>query len=560
MANYTTEPGVATREQVVGYSGASVSQEGLQNLTYIQIVAETGTTDAVIIDGLYSLLSNFTYTKSVNASMPKCFLEAAFMAQYCPLLVKRVAPTMTESEKSTITCEDAEGKVIFKIYHKYPNTKDILRVGLQAIGGTDFKISLGSLQFNDSKDTIINLEHPNYSILFEETYNLSTKLDSVNESGLANDVTILNDYRNDIEVEMINPGLTPHKFSSTSKCIVVGESDPKDQGLTLSSELGYITFGQFVVDAGDNKVKGYYDGTIDCSSEWMNAINELADLEVTTPYFIVSSTNPIEKFQNEGMTKGGFQTTCDKLVMKVAQDMWSFPLMNPYITNYDYTEGGIQNLGTVYGSSTSIGKLPVPGFYDTSLLGRKLLLGGSFDYHRTVVSNTVAGNAYAPVMGTSGNGDSQAGKLLAAFYTKPQRLALLNAGLTPIRYSENKKKSYFVMNNSLRTLDDSISEEQNRRLMNKIHWDIDSMLEDFVGKYNISETRDRVEEAIRYYEKSVLKPLSYGIAELNVKCNTDNNTPAIINANRLEVEIEVRFNRATRWVNILYKLLPVASA
>jgi hypothetical protein len=163
-------------------------------------------------------------------------------------------------------------------------------------------------------------------------------------------------------------------------------------------------------------------------------------------------------------------------------------------------------------------------------------------------------------MGTDGAGTAACGASLAVRYTKSQRLELLNSGITPIKWHSRKRISYFVMNNSLNTLDDSISEEQNRRIMNKASHDMDDRLDSIVGKYNLDETRDKVYDMVSDYNRFELKQYAGGaVVELIVKCSVENNTPAIIQASRLEVEIGIRFGRAVRWVNILWKILPVAS-
>jgi hypothetical protein len=529
MPSYTREPGVASREQVVGYMGTSVPNENLDLLTYCQIVAETGPTDAVVISGLPQLLNTFTYKKALSPAMPKCFLEAAFMASYCPLLVKRVAPSIG-AEPAKIEVVDSAGDVVFEIVHQYANSDHLMRIGIELIDNTKFILSLENIIY-DSTDP------DNSTVQFTETYTVSTDLDSTNEVGLSNSVDIINDYREDIKIKLVKP---------------LGEIVQMNYGTeaAIALEVGKkrtIYFGK----STNEKVAKWYKGEDpeNLNAAWTEAINELPEEEVDIPAFVMSTTVP--------GNPTAYQLTYDKNCQQAARDIKAWPIMNPYVEDYSYEN--VRQLGPAYGSGSSYGKLCLPGFYDTSVLGRKLLLGGGFDYHRTIVANYYAGKAYAPIMGTDGNGTAACGNTLAVKYKKSERLELLNNGITPIKWHRKKRFAYFLMNNSLNTTDDSISEEQNRRLMNKVSHDMDNILDQMVGKYNIEETRDRVEEAVSNYQRFTLKQMSYGVAELQVKCNIENNTAPIINANRLEVEIGIRFNRAIRWVNILYKILPVAS-
>jgi hypothetical protein len=540
MPNYSREPGVASREQVIGYMGNQVPTENLDLLTYMQIVAETGPTDPVVISGISQLLNNFTYSKAISPAYPKCFLEAAFVANLnCPILVKRVAPQVNDNNRSKVTFTDENDAPVMEIVHNYPNTKDLLRLKLTTTDSAKFKLTIESLILDETNRAAS-------TVLFSETYNLSTDLASTNEVGLSNSADILNDYRSDIQVNILNPGGIITGATSTS-------------GYTVAYEVGVeapIYFGK----STDESVAKWYDGKLDPETDanevtklvaaWNAAITELADWEGEIPAYIMSTTIPVNPTANQKPFENAIQDT--------AMDINSWPIYNPYVKDYSYEN--VRGLGAAYGGSTALGKLCLPGFYDTTLLGRKLLLGGGFDYLRTIVSNYYSGKAYAPIMGTDGAGTAACGSNLAVRYTKTQRLALLNSGITPIKWHSRKRISYFVMNNSLNTLDDSISEEQNRRIMNKASHDMDDKLDSIVGKYNLDETRDKVYDLVSDYNRFELKQYAGGaVVELMVKCSEENNTPAIIQASRLEVEIGIRFGRAIRWVNILWKILPVSS-
>jgi hypothetical protein len=243
----------------------------------------------------------------------------------------------------------------------------------------------------------------------------------------------------------------------------------------------------------------------------------------------------------------------DIAVGQAAEAIWSTPIYNPYFTDYSY-----DNVRDLEYPAGMMGQLVLPGFYDVSLLGRSVLFGGGILYHQTFCSNYAAGKPFAPMMGTE-NGQIPNATRLAAEYTKTQRLALGNKGIQVIKYNKVRGLKHFVDNTSLRsaTIVDAIAEEQNRNEMNKIHVEIDNMLDDFVGKYNIEETRDKVEKAIDHYFRNnimILKP--YTIKDYSKQCNAENNPGNIIRQRRLEVMVGVTFNNAIREVNVLYKIIP----
>lgn len=93
--------------------------------------------------------------------------------------------------------------------------------------------------------------------------------------------------------------------------------------------------------------------------------------------------------------------------------------------------------------------------------------------------------------------------------------------------------------------------------MNKIHIEIDSLLEPFVGKYNIEETRDKVEKAIdEYFKTNIMTLAPYTIKDFTYQCTEENNPGSVIRQRRLEVVVGVTHNNAVREVNVLYKIIP----
>lgn len=538
MSNYTREPGVYSREQVIGYSEPALAITELGSLTRVQIVSETGpANEDVLISGQAHLLSTFTTNKELKASLPKCFLEAAFLGLNSPLLVRRVAPVVQTGVLGRCASLDllAGSKVLCSIYHKYANLNDVLKIKVvpNASDSALYTITIDSV-IHDAKDTA----GVNDLLLYSETYKLSLKQDSVNEAGISNCITMLQDYREDLIVQLNAVGVI---------------SNLKTSGMTTAIALDAVSgasvyFGRYPSEVGkENAVYNYMNGLdANMKTAWKSAIDELPELENHHPAFVFSTTIP-------SVNQGIDQKEMDTAVGQAAEAIWSTPIYNPYFTDYSY-----ENVRSIEYPAGLIGQLVLPGFYDTSLLGSTILFGGGLLYHQTFCSNLAAGKPFAPMMGPE-NGLIPKSIKLAKEYTKSQRISLTNRGIQVLKNNKIRGVKYFVDNTSLRaaTITDDIAEEQNRNLMNKIHIEIDSLLEPFVGKYNIEETRDKVEKAIdEYFKTNIMTLAPYTIKDFTYQCTEENNPGSVIRQRRLEVVVGVTHNNAVREVNVLYKIIP----
>lgn len=540
MANYTREPGVYSREQVIGYTEPALAVTELGTLTRVQIVSETGpANEDVLISGQAQLLSTFTIKKELKASMPKCFLEAAYIGLNSPLLVRRVAPVVQYGVLGKCASLDllAGSKILCSIYHKYANLNDIMKITVtpDKTDSSLYSIKLDSVVHDPADET-----GENDLLLFSETYKLSLKRDSVNEAGISNCITMLQDYREDLVVQLNEDGVVSNIKTSGLKASVA--VDPVNGAS--------VYFGRYPSEEGkENAVYNYMNGLdANMKTAWKSAIEELPELEIQNPAFVFSTTIP-------SVNPGTDQREMDIAVGQAAAAIWSTPIYNPYFTDYSY-----ENVRSLEYPAGLIGQLVLPGFYDTSMLGSSILFGGGLLYHMTFCSNKAAGKPFAPMMGTE-NGLIPSSIKLATEYTKTQRIALGNKGIQVIKHNKVRGIKHFVDNTSLRSASivDEIAEEQNRNEMNKIHVEIDNMLDDFVGKYNIEETRDKCEKAIDdYFKDNIMTLKPYTIKDYSKQCNVENNPTSIIRQRRLEVMVGVTFNNAIREVNILYKIIPTA--
>jgi len=194
------------------------------------------------------------------------------------------------------------------------------------------------------------------------------------------------------------------------------------------------------------------------------------------------------------------------------------------------------------------------------LTGWQFKLAASTLYYTKIMSNRAARSEYAAVFDiTNGVLD----------YTNPyyllgedERTALLNfkCPVNFVKFDQRSDVYYFNDNRTHQSKLDPVSEEENRRLINRINKDLKRILDPFKGRMNTETTRLDVCTVIdRYFEQFIMnqnyKPDAYARV-----CDESNNTPDIINANKLKVWVGVRVNNAIKYIDVLDEVFPLGVA
>lgn len=399
-----------------------------------------------------------------------------------------------------------------------------------------YNIKLDSVR-HDSADTT----GLNDLLLYSESFNVSTDPASVNEAGSPNSIKVIEDNRPDLGVVMLG----------NAEIAKVSATDVEAVDLPDNTPVTFY-FGHYPDNKDkSNDVAKYLNGThAGVADAWIKGIASLSENEEYTPVMIFSTTIPTaEKNPND-------QINADQKVIEVGKMMYATPICNPFFKDYSFN-----NVSTYSVPTNSIGNLTLPGFYDNSLLGSSILFGGGLLYHSRVCANSDAGIPYAPIMGPD-QGKIDTSIQLAATYKKSERQSLSEKGFSVIRNKSYNglRSKYITDNRSLRTptTDDDIAEEQNRRFMNFIHNGIDNLLDQYVGKYNMDETRDKVEKGIDdWFANNVTILSPFGISSYTRQCNAENNPITVVKQHRLAVKVGVVFNNAVREVDVLYRIIPV---
>lgn len=232
---------------------------------------------------------------------------------------------------------------------------------------------------------------------------------------------------------------------------------------------------------------------------------------------------------------------------------WFTPVDIPYDrTNSNSIKGYYLNVDN---SSNIIGMGPFDK--NTGLTGWLVYIAASTLYYTKVMANKASRSEFAPCFDiTNGILD----------YTNPvymlgkeDRVKLLNFKC-PVDFLEYDQKAsvyYFNDNRTHQSVINIVSEEQNRRLVNKIKKDCRSQMKKFKGRFNTESTRSDVRELLNLYFTSTIMSQIYKPDSYEIVCDTSNNDNDIIAANKLAVTVRVKLYNAIKFIDVLVDVYPL---
>jgi len=178
-------------------------------------------------------------------------------------------------------------------------------------------------------------------------------------------------------------------------------------------------------------------------------------------------------------------------------------------------------------------------------------------YYEKIMRNKAANSEYAPVF-------DQTNGILdftnpAYMLGKEDRVKLLNFK-SPVNFLMYNQRinAYYLNDNWTHQPDRNVvSEEQNRRLVNRINKDINKLMQKFKGRFNNTVTRGEVVSQISLYFNATIMTQNYTIAEFRIICDETNNTPDVITSNHLAVKVQVRLNNVIKYIDVLDDVYPI---
>lgn len=210
-------------------------------------------------------------------------------------------------------------------------------------------------------------------------------------------------------------------------------------------------------------------------------------------------------------------------------------------------------------TSTSNTQAMGPFDKNTGLTGWMNYIACTTLYYTKVMSNKAAGKEFAPVFDLT-NGVLNFSNPCYMLGEK-ERTQLLNfrCPINFLTYNQRSTSYYLNDNRTFQSETNVVSEEQNRRMVNKIKKDCKRQLDRFKGRFNTESTRSDVRSLLGiYFTDNIMntvtefKPERYVII-----CDESNNTPDLIAANKLAVTVQIRLYGAIKFINVLVDVFPL---
>jgi len=135
----------------------------------------------------------------------------------------------------------------------------------------------------------------------------------------------------------------------------------------------------------------------------------------------------------------------------------------------------------------------------------------------------------------------------------------LNLG-SPVNYINfnNRTNNYYLNDNwTHQRADDVMSEDQNRRLVNKINRDIKRNMDQFITRQNNAATRSQVVDMVNNYFQTEIMTKNYPPEAYEVICNSKNNGEEVGRAKQLKLKIRCRLYNTIKYIDVLDEIYPI---
>lgn len=431
------------------------------------------------------------------------------------------------------TLADSEHDWMLMVRPKDPQDSDIYGISIRKGLGKLFNITLDNSQTANS-------------------YDVSLLADELDESGSNAYIENLNAVESNFEMT-VNPD---YQISKSDAFKMIKGNDPTSSDKDTSGNLtlfgttsdkdtliGEEAFTYLVPKATQAFTFGDSGLSLAASKSTNCLISALYELEDQEQY-------DIENIAPFGMTD---LTFIKNYILVGKNNDWFSPFDIPYNkTNANSIKSYCLNVDP---TSNTMGGGPFDK--NTGLTGWLNYIAWTTLYYTKVYNNRAQRKEFAPVFDiTNGILD----------YTNPvymlgkeDRKKLLNFKC-PVNFVVYDMKHSCYYSNDNRTYQPEInivSEEQNRRIVNKIKKDLKRLMGRFKGRYNTVTTRNDVISQIDLYFQSEIYSQEYAPNKHNIICDETNNTDDIIAANKLAVTVQVQLYNAIKFIDVLVDVFPL---
>lgn len=192
-------------------------------------------------------------------------------------------------------------------------------------------------------------------------------------------------------------------------------------------------------------------------------------------------------------------------------------------------------------------------WFKTTINDFSVTLPAELLYIERLITNFLAGNQFNPIFGKNTG--------LVSFnptvsFNKKDREELLGNRIVSIRYDKQNNISYFIDNLNLINLESYLGNNENFvRVVNTMAHIADFILEDYIARANSGKTRREVMlRLIAAYTEIGLFSNDF-IKGIKVVCDETNNPQAIIDQNKLVVDVQIAFNNNIKYIQVFQKVV-----
>jgi len=314
-----------------------------------------------------------------------------------------------------------------------------------------------------------------------------------------------------------------------------------DLGLPFTLEVINDSTGTFdnVIEFTDSMGEGLgYDNTLSTSNNYLlQALNRHFEQEIELIDF-VSDLN---------ITTTSFHSTMVVIAeSNRAESICSIP-------GNIVTQAQASNYRTATGISDDRAYFINPHNITTALLGFRTEIASGVMYIERVSNNKQGNIEFAPAFGLT-NGTVQYSRV-AVRYNKTQREALLQNQINTVI---DDRGTFYINNNiTAKPIIDILSEEQNRRTVNRISRDMLVILKQFQGYQHTVTTWNKVLDVIGIYMQRFIFNQEFRPEEYIAICDSTNNSTNDITNNILNVTLKVRYRNSVKYIEVLNIAYPI---
>lgn len=482
---------------------------------YESVIANMDNPTPVVIDPEYN---NWPETAVISDLQYFINEVAAYITRYCDMSIE------TKNESSSVKIVKVYSSTEFKINSSFSGstaqTINTPSVDFDSQTSQKYNTSFVISPNSPSKDNIYSVAISNISEFNAEGSIYHRFTLSVESKGDVNEY-VLSTYPNDNDNTGSNMYITSfNEYQSELTIIPIHDED------TVMNPLTETSFG-----ATDTNTK--YDPETIPLELLSTAISDIEELEGVR----------ISLISDCGICMPAYQ----KKLSVLAETIKALPALScpdskviAYVTNY--VKGA--------GLDTSYAWWGYPWVTDKALVDFPVNLSAVCYYIERISANASGNQEFAPVFGKM-TGVST-GRNLHYNATLAQRNELQSYNINPIHYSKADNIAYFTNDLTALSALNVLQEEQTRRLINKIRYEVDLLCESYLSyDWDLASCEAIKSGIANYFEKSIKTMLRTieGDPSINVTLN---------GLNKVKVEVAVQPRGSIKYINVYYNVLSMA--